>query len=270
MNIQDKVVIVTGSGGGGCGRAIARRFAREGASVVVSDINEAGGNETVQHIRSAGGRAEFFRADVQVESQVRELIAFAEKTFGGLHVLVNNASGPEFRPDVPLEFWAATVQTELLGTMFATRFAIDAMRRSGGGAIVSMSSTSALSHGRNSGSPAYDAAKAGIFRLTTALGWLAEKEKIRVNCLVPGWIASPAPLAYWQSLTPEQRRERGAPSRLLELEEVAGAILRLATDETLFGRIVYWWSESEPRLIAKDDPGYTTLEPFESGDPVIG
>ncbi|HLJ30673.1 MAG TPA: SDR family oxidoreductase [Candidatus Angelobacter sp.] len=262
MEIKDKVVVVTGSGGGGCGRAIACRFGREGASVVVSDINEAGGEETVRQIRGAGGRAEFLRTDMQSEEQVRALIAFAEKTFGGLHVLVNNASGPEFRPDVPLEFWAATIQTDLLGSMFATRFAIDAMRRSGGGAIVSMSSTSALSHGRNSGSPSYDVAKAGIFRLTTALGWLAEKDKIRVNCLVPGWIAAPHVREYWEGLTPEQRRERGAPTRLLQLEEVAGAILRLATDESLYGRILVWWSEDEPRLIATGDAGYAQFQTF--------
>jgi len=263
MELRDKVVIVTGSGGGGCGRAIACRFAREGARVVVSDINEAGGKETLGRIESAGGQGAFLRTDVQIESEVRELIAFAEKTFGGLHVLVNNASGPEFRPDVPLEFWAATIQTELLGTMFATRFAIDAMRRSGGGAMVNMSSISALSHGRNSGSPSYDVAKAGVFRLTTALGWLKEKENIRINCLAPGWIASPQPLAYWESLTPEQRRQRGVPSRLLQLEEVADVILGLAKDESLFGRIVVWWSEDEPRLIPAGDRGYEALELFE-------
>lgn len=260
--IKDKVVIVTGSGGRGCGRAIACRFAREGAAVVVSDINQSGGEETLRLIQSAGGRAAFQPADMQVESQVRELIAFAEKIFGGLHILINNASGPEFRPDVPLEFWAPIIQTELMGTMFATCFAIDAMRRSGGGAIVSMSSISALPHGRNSGSPAYDTAKAGVLRLTTGLAPLMEKEKIRINCLAPGWIASPGPLEYWQSLTPEQRRQRGVPSRLLQLDEVAEVILRLATDESLTGRIVVWHSEEEPRLISAGDPGYAALKRF--------
>ncbi|HEY6249833.1 MAG TPA: SDR family oxidoreductase [Candidatus Angelobacter sp.] len=262
MKLREKVVIVTGSGGGGCGRAIACRFAREGAAVVVSDINQTGGQETVRQIEGAGGRAAFLRTDMQVETQVRDLIAFAEKTFGGLHILVNNASGPEFRPDVPLEFWAAIIQTELLGTMFATRFALDAMRRSGGGSIVNMSSISALPHGRNSGSPAYDVAKAGAFRLATGLAPLLEKENIRINCLAPGWIASPGPLEYWQSLTPEQRRQRGVPARLLQLDEVADIVLRLATDASLSGRILLWWSEDEPRLIPAGDPGYSVLEPF--------
>jgi len=262
MNLDNKVVIVTGSGGRGCGRAIACRFAREGAAVVVSDINQQGGEETVRQIQRAGGRTAFKPADMQIQSQVRELIAFAEKTFGGLHILINNASGPEFRPDLPLELWDALIQTELLGTMFATRFAIDAMRRSGGGAIVNMSSISALPHGRNSGSPAYDTAKAGILRLTTALAPVVEKEKIRINCLAPGWIASPGPLEYWQSLTPEQRRQRSVPSRLLGLDEIAEVILRLATDDALTGRILVWHSEDEPRLIPAGDPGYMALERF--------
>jgi short chain dehydrogenase len=88
------VVIVTGSGGSGCGRAIAARWAAEGAAVVVSDIHEAGGQETVRLIEKGGGRATFCRADVADESQVRHLIDFAQSTFGALSVLINNASSP--------------------------------------------------------------------------------------------------------------------------------------------------------------------------------
>src|SRR5947209_7995995 len=92
MNLRGKTAIVTGSGGDGSGRAIARRFAREGAVVIVSDINEAGGAETVGQIEADGGTGQFHRTDVRDEQQVRELIGFAERTFGGLDVLVNNAS----------------------------------------------------------------------------------------------------------------------------------------------------------------------------------
>lgn len=95
--IPDCIAVVTGAGGSGCGRAIARRFAKDGAAVVASDINENGGHETVRLIEDAGGRAVFFRADVRDERQVRDLIAFAEQSYGGVSVLVNNASGP-FRP----------------------------------------------------------------------------------------------------------------------------------------------------------------------------
>jgi NAD(P)-dependent dehydrogenase (short-subunit alcohol dehydrogenase family) len=258
MDLKNKAVIVTGAGGDGSGRAIARRFAREGAAVVVCDLNEPGARETVQQIEAAGGRAAFYSADVRAEEQVRALVGFTEQTFGSLAVMVNNASAP-FHPDEPLEHWFETIQTDLLGAMYGIRAAIDALRRGGGGAIVSMSSISALWHGRDHPAPSYDAAKAGVLRLTTALGWLGEKENIRVNCLAPGWIASAQVRAYWEPLTPEERRQRGAPSRLLELDQVADAVLLLATDESLYGRVLVWWSEDEPRLIPWADPGYREL-----------
>jgi NAD(P)-dependent dehydrogenase (short-subunit alcohol dehydrogenase family) len=258
MEINGKVAVVTGAGGNGSGRAIACRFARDGAAVVVSDIDEAGGIETVRLIESRGGRAAFLRTDVRVEEQVRNLIDFAVETFGGLGIVVNNASAP-FRPGEPLEHWADTVKTDLFGTMYGTRFAIDAMRRTGGGAIVNLSSISALWHGRSTpgGSPAFDVAKSGVIRLTTTLAWLGEKENIRVNCLAPGYIASDDVRSYWESLTPGQRIERGAPSRLLEVEEVAQAVVRLATDESLCGRVLVWWSDDSPGLIPWGDPGYS-------------
>jgi len=183
------VAIVTGAGGTGCGRALAARFARDGAAVVVSDVNDAGGAETVRLIAAEGGTAAFCRTDVRDEQQVRDLITFGERTFGGVTVLINNASAP-YRPGEPLEHWADTVQTDLLGAVFGTRHAIDAMRRAGGGAVVNIASISALWHGRKTPgvSPAYDTAKAGMIRLTTTLAGLAESDGIRVNCLAPGWI----------------------------------------------------------------------------------
>jgi NAD(P)-dependent dehydrogenase (short-subunit alcohol dehydrogenase family) len=260
----DSVTIVTGSGGAGCGRAIARRFAKDGSAVIVSDINEQGGDETVQLIRSAGGQAAFFRADVRDEHQIRDLITFAERTFGRVTTLINNASGP-FRPDEPPEYWVDTVQTEFLGALHATRYAIEAMRRTGGGAIVNIASISGLWHGRRfpTRAPAYDAAKEGILRLTTTLQYLQTTENIRVNCLAPGWIATEGPRQYWESLTPAERIERGVPSRLLAVEEIANAVTRLATDQTLAGRVLVWWSEDQPCLIKWGDRGYRDTEEIE-------
>jgi 3-oxoacyl-[acyl-carrier protein] reductase len=251
------VVIVTGAGGTGCGRAIATRFARDGAAVVVSDINEPGGHETVRVIENAGGRAAFFRADVRDESQVRALIASGEATFGGVTVLVNNASAPHGPPD-RLDGWMDSVQTDLLGTLYATQCAIEAMRRGTGGAIVNIASISALWHGRKTpgGFLAYDVAKAGMIHMTTRLAPLAEQEGIRVNCLAPGWIATDGPRQYWESLTPAERLDRGVPSRLLTPEQVASAVVHLATDPSLAGRVMVWWSEDAPRLIQWGDRGY--------------
>jgi NAD(P)-dependent dehydrogenase (short-subunit alcohol dehydrogenase family) len=259
--MPSNVVIVTGSGGAGCGSAIARRFANDGAAVVVSDINEQGGDETVQLIRSDGGHAAFLRTDVRVETEVRDLIAFTERTFGRVTTLINNASGP-FRPDEPPEYWADTVQTEFLGALHATRYAIEAMQRHGGGAIVNIASISGLWHGRRfpTRAPAYDAAKEGILRLTTTLQYLATTDNIRVNCLAPGWIATDGPRQYWESLTPAERIARGVPSRLLSLDDIANAVTRLATDQTLAGRVLVWWSEDQPCLIKWGDRGYRDTE----------
>jgi NAD(P)-dependent dehydrogenase (short-subunit alcohol dehydrogenase family) len=261
MEIRNRVVVVTGAGGGGSGRAIAQTFARNGARVVVSDILESGARETVHRIQAQGGQAVAFKADVRVEEEVRSLIAFTETTFGSLDVVVNNASAP-YRPGEPLEHWVDTVQTDLVGTLYGTRLAIDAMRRRGGGAIVNISSTSALGHGRRKpgGSPAYDIAKAGVLRLTTMLGFLYERERIRVNCLAPDWIATEELGAYVDSLTPEQREQEGVPTTLTTLGEIADAVMRLATDESLAGRVLVWWSDDRPRFIPWEDPGYAALE----------
>lgn len=256
--LNGKVVLVTGSGGEGTGRATARRFAREGAAVVVHDINDDGGRETVRLIECESGRAAYFHADVRNEAGITALMAFAESTFGGVDILVNNASSPDGMGQ--LTGWMEMMSIEILAPMRATLLAIESMRRRGGGAIVNIGSTSALSHGKKpSRWPAYDVGKMAQMRLATTLGMLKESDNIRVNCLVPAWIASPAPKAYWESLTPEQRRERGVPDTLLSLDEVAGAILRLATDESIFGRLMVWWNGEPPKLIPQGDPGYESL-----------
>jgi NAD(P)-dependent dehydrogenase (short-subunit alcohol dehydrogenase family) len=267
MEGSARVVVVTGGGGSGCGRAIAVRFAVSGAAIVVSDIDEAGGHHTVRAIERAGGQAAFHRADVRQESEAQALMAFAETTFGGLHVLINNASAP-WGGD-RLEEWVEALETDLLGAIYTTRWAIESMRRGGGGAVVNIASISALWHGRNTpgGRPGYDVAKAGMIRMTTRLAPLATTDRIRVNCLAPGWIATDGPRQYWESLTPSERAERGVPSRLLTTDQVAEAVVRLAEDVSLAGRVLVWWSEHAPQLIQWGDRGYRDLVAFD--DPAL-
>lgn len=262
MTDKNYVAIVTGAGGAGCGRAISTRFALRGAAVLVSDIDEAGGNETVRLIESSGGRAVFFRADVRNDAQVSDLISFAETFYGGIDVLVNNASAP--RGGEGIDSWTDSLEIDLLGALRATRLAIQAMKRGGGGAIVNVASISALWHGRKTpgGLPGYDVAKAGMIRMTTRLASLAEKDGIRVNCLAPGWIATAEVRQHWESLTPDERAARGMPRQLLTTDQISEAVVRLAEDRSLAGRVLVWWSEDEPFLIEWGDRGYRNREEF--------
>jgi NAD(P)-dependent dehydrogenase (short-subunit alcohol dehydrogenase family) len=255
--------IVTGAGGSGCGRAIARRLARDGAGLVVSDMNEAGGLETIRLVESEGGRAVFCHADVRKQRDVKRLVDVAIETYGDLSLLINNASTPHPTAD-GIVGWTDSIETDFLGAMYATRYAIEAMRRTCGGSIVNMTSISALWHGRSTpgGFPGYDVAKAALIRLTTALAPSVESDGIRINCLAPGWIASDGPRQYWESLTPAERLSRGVPSMLLTPDQIADVVVRLASNRALNGRIVVWWSDDKPRLIQWGDRGYHAFEEF--------
>jgi NAD(P)-dependent dehydrogenase (short-subunit alcohol dehydrogenase family) len=199
---------------------------------------------------------------VRKESEVSDLFSFAQTTFGGVTVLINNASAPHGGEGI--EYWMEAVETDLLGTIYTTRWAIEAMRRGGGGAIVNIASISALWHGRNTpgGFPGYDVAKVGMIRMTTRLASLAEKDNVRVNCLAPGWIATDEVRLYWESLSSAERIEYGVPSQLLSVDQVSEAVMRLAEDRSLMGRVLVWWSEDEPRLIKWGDRGYHDFVAF--------
>lgn len=266
MKLRGKVAIVTGSGGAGCGRAIARRLAREGCPIVVSDIDDKGAEETARLIATDGRSVTFFHCDVRRRTEVQALVQLAEDTFGGLDILVNNASAP-FRPQAPMEDWHQTIETDLIGSLYGVQLGVEAMQRRGGGAILNVSSTSALGHGPDhSTAPAYDIAKAGVLRLTTALGRLQSSHNIRVNCLVPDWVATPEVKSYYDHLTPEERRHARIPPALTSLEETAEVAIRLISDSSLAGRALVWWSGRVSGLLPLDDPGYARLEPFVESD----
>jgi hypothetical protein len=104
--------------------------------------------------------------------------------------------------------------------------------------------------------------RCGQGRLTTGLAALAERDRIRVNCVAPGWIATGGAFQYWSSLTPTERVARGVPARLIEPDQVANLVIRLATDVNLAGRVVIWWSEKRPRLLVWGDRGYAEYSDY--------
>jgi NAD(P)-dependent dehydrogenase (short-subunit alcohol dehydrogenase family) len=264
MELKGKVAVVTGAGGLGSGRAEALRLAAEGCRVVVSDVDEAGCMETVRQIVATGGESTLLRCDVADAENVAALMSFAEQTYGGLHIVISNASAP-YRPRAPFSAWRETIEVDLFGAIYGVQFALPIMTRRGGGTILNISSTSAFGHGSgHSGAPAYDIAKVGVLRLTTMLRDLHEKSNVRVNCLAPGWVAVPEVKAYYDALTPEQRRDPRIPPRLTTLAELTQTVVEVLRDEALAGRIVVMWSGQQPGLVAPEDPGYERLESYGS------
>jgi NAD(P)-dependent dehydrogenase (short-subunit alcohol dehydrogenase family) len=221
MDIGSTVAIVTGAGAG-AGRAIALRLGTEGAAVLVADVDDAASKETVQMIEARGGRADFVRTDVRFGGEVERMVASAERTFGGLDILINNAGGtpePHF-PNADPSHWEATLDLNLRGPMLATQVAFEAMRRRGRGVVVNIASTAGLGYGPYE-SPEYGAAKAGLIRFTTSLASLKEKMGVRVNCVVPDWIATERAAEELAAMSASERASVPSP---IPMDDVVDAV----------------------------------------------
>ena len=254
MELEEKVALVTGAGAG-IGRAIALRLAREGAAVVIADVDEEAGSSVVREIRSEGGQAAFIVADVASEANVFRMIVFAEEEFGGLDVLVNNAGGVEepYFPEGESEHWGRTLDLNLRGVMLSIHFGVRAMKKCGGGVIVNVSSMGGIGF-QPYDKPEYGAAKAGVVRLTASLATLKEQMGVRVNCICPGWVDTPASRRSRAQMTLQEREEL-VPPVLLQPEEIAEAVVMFAKDETMAGRVMIW-PEGEPWQIVPLDAPY--------------
>ncbi len=229
----DKVALVTAAGAG-IGAAIAERLAAEGASVLVSDVDDAAGGRVVEAITAAGGRAAYRHADVGDAADVEALVAAAVETFGGLHLAVNNA-GVGTRPirlhEMPEDAWDRTERITLRGTYLSLKAEIAHMVAHGGGAIVNTASIAGLK--ASPGLSPYSAAKAGVVSLTHAAALEYVTDGIRVNAVAPGAIET----AALASLPEEARAGYAADvpmKRLGRPEEIAAATAYLLSDEAAF------------------------------------
>jgi NAD(P)-dependent dehydrogenase (short-subunit alcohol dehydrogenase family) len=175
--------------------------------VVVNDIAETGGPETVQLIQQQGGEAIFSRADIANEADVARMVRETNAAFGGLDILVNNAGYYQFVSflETTTEVWNRTFQVELNGIFFLSKAFIPILIQRGGGSIVNIASLHSQQTIPNLS--AYAAAKAGIVALTRAMALEFGPKKIRVNTLSPGFIETPALFAYFDSLPPEKRQK---------------------------------------------------------------
>ena len=236
MEIRGRAAVVTG-GSRGIGQAIVERLAQAGAEVLVVDVEEP-------------EEAAFFRADVTRDGDVERMIAEAERRFGGLDILVNNVGNyeePVF-PDAPIEHWTGNLDLNLRSVTLGIHFAVRAMAKRGGGAIVSIASTAGLGFAPHPG-PEYAAAKAAVMRLTACLAPLADRG-IRVNCVCPHTVATEAVRETIEQLQTEGHAlPWDLEGVLLEPEEVADAVVELIRDDTLAGRIMVCRGGEPPRLL---------------------
>ena len=235
MRLEGKVAFISG-GARGMGAAEVRMFAREGAMVAIGDVLEEEGRQVAAEIGEAGGQAIFFSLDVTSESQWNDAIAATVERFGGLHVLVNNAGiggGGNVEHTTEAE-WDRTMDINAKGVFLGTKAAIPAMRNSGGGSIINISSQLGIV-GVDNSSPQYQASKGAVRLLTKATAIQYAGEGIRANSVHPGPIITPMTEAgradqdrYDLTIARIPLGRYGAP------DDVAYGVLFLASDESSF------------------------------------
>ena len=235
--LEGKVAFITGAGAG-IGRAAAKLFAEEGASVVIAEKNAEAGAIVAKEIESAGGRALAIETDVTLEASVERAVAAAIGRFGAIHVLFNCAGGsiPQDAPvtEVDLAVWDHTIDLDLKGTLLCCRHVIPKIVAAGGGSVVNSSSVVALM-----GHPihVYAAAKGGILSLTRSLASSYGKQKVRVNAICPGLVLSDRIKARMGTGLMDQAASNGLslekhPFALGEPIDIARIALFLASDES--------------------------------------
>lgn len=238
MRLKDKVAIITG-GGSGIGQATAELFGEEGAKVVVADVDSQGGEATAEKVRKKGGLGHFVQADISQEDDAKKIPSETARVFGRINILVNNAAAFVIKGfDATVEEWKRSLGVNVMGTALVTKYTVEHMKKNGGGAIVNLGSISSFV-----AQPdffAYSATKAAIVQVTRNMAMDLGRYKIRVNCVCPGTILTPASFRHMEKvgLTLEQfDAEEGAKTflgRVGQPREVAYAVLFFASDEASY------------------------------------
>ena len=234
--MKNKVALVMG-GGAGTGRATVLAFAREGAAVVIADVNEEGGRDTLALVEAQGGKGLFVRADMGNTADVQKVIEQTRQSFGALHMVSNNAAlGAPNKPVTELseQEWDRCMAVTLRGVWLCMKYQLPLIEASGGGAIVNVASVSGLRG--EAYQSAYTAAKGGVIALSKTVAVEYAKRGIRVNTVCPGGINSGG-MAFYLKKMPEMREKAlnaHAMGRLAEPEEIADAVVYLCSERASF------------------------------------
>ena len=235
--LKGKTALITGAGMG-IGREAAVLFAREGARIVIGDLDDRAARETADLVEEAGGEALAVAGDVAVEADVRRMVEEGARRFGGLHVLYANA-GVLWKDrdrsvlETDEKWWDRVIAINLKSAFWLTKHGIPELQRAGGGSVIVMGSVSALV-GFTRAQDAYTAAKGGLISLTKSLAIQFAKDRIRCNIIHPGIVDTPLQAPY---LSDAIRREftTGIPlGRIAEPREIASVALFLASDESSY------------------------------------
>jgi NAD(P)-dependent dehydrogenase (short-subunit alcohol dehydrogenase family) len=237
MRLHGKVALITGAGGG-IGGESALLFAQEGAAVVVADVVDAQGQETVNRVQAAGGKAAYVHADVSKSKDCENMVRFAESTFGKLDILFNNAGIMDSNDDDAVvtgeDVWERTLAINLKGVFLGCKHGIPALRRAGGGVVINTASF--VAHlGAATPQIAYTASKGGVVAMTRELAVIHARENIRVNALCPGPLRTELLMKFLNTEAKKQRRLVHIPmGRFGEAKEMAKAALFLASDDSSY------------------------------------
>jgi NAD(P)-dependent dehydrogenase (short-subunit alcohol dehydrogenase family) len=235
--LAGRTALITG-GASGIGRQAVELFAREGAAVVVADVDEAGGAETVAAVEAAGGRAWFVATDVSRAHDIEAAVALAEERTGALHVLYNNAGifpANDGSPvDTSEEIFDLVMNVNLKGVFLGCKYGIPALLRAGGGSIVNTASFVAVM-GAATSQIAYTASKGGVLAMTREIAVEYARQGIRANALCPGPVNTPLLEELFADPAARARRMVHVPmGRLAEAHEIARAALFLASDDAAY------------------------------------
>jgi NAD(P)-dependent dehydrogenase (short-subunit alcohol dehydrogenase family) len=237
MRLRDRVAIVTGAAQG-IGEGIAEELSREGAAVVIADVDAEGAERTAGRLRADGGNVVAVSCDVSQENDVRELVDRTRRELGALHVLVNNAAIGVYKPvdEATVEEFDRCLAVNLRGPFLGTKYAAPAIRASGGGSIVNIASVHSVQN--VGGTAPYAASKGGVAALTRASA-IDLAPDVRVNAICPGWIDTPLIRGIFAS-DPNSEEARAAVERRQLLrrigtpKEIGRAAVFLASDDSSY------------------------------------